>query len=558
MRARIALAQTNPTVGDLEGNKRTIERCIGEARSAGADVVAFPELAVTGYPPEDLVLRRSFVDDNLSVLHAIARDCEGIGAVVGFIDAGETKPFNAAALIKDGEVRAVYHKHRLPNYGVFDEERYFARGSGIVLARVAGITAGITICEDVWETDGPHVACASAGASIVININGSPYHRGKGSERLGLLQRRARENGVAFAYVNMTGGQDELVFDGQSMVVDRDGSLVARAAQFTDEMLILDFSVATSDAPETAVEEGLKIVDLGEATHERSAILPRIAPEMGDAEEVYAALVLGVRDYLGKNGFREAFLGLSGGIDSSLTAAIAADALGAGNVTGVIMPSRFTSDVSLDLAKQVASNLGIRAELVSIADVYTAFLAALDFAGTGGLAEENLQPRIRGTLLMGMSNRTPASIVLSTGNKSELATGYSTLYGDMAGGFAVLKDVPKVLVYALAEWRNRSGEVIPRAVIDRPPTAELKEGQLDTDTLPAYEELDPILEAYVEDDRSVEEIVAMGFDTATVGLVADMVDRAEYKRRQAPPGIKITERAFGRDRRLPITNRYRD
>lgn len=559
-RVRIALAQLNPTVGDLGGNLDLSRKAVGEAERWGADIVALPELMLTGYPPEDLVLRPSFVKDNLRALEEFARSVNKIPAVVGFIDRGEDGVYNAAAVVAEGEIRAVYHKHVLPNYGVFDEERYFQRGEGILLARIGGVLAGITICEDLWRADGPHAACAAAGADLVININGSPYWRNKGKQRLELLRRRAAEQGVAFAYVNMLGGQDELVFDGQSLVVDAAGNLLTRAAQFEEEVLVFDFEAPSPAKREPQNgREAMKIVELGDGSEHAAEIERRIADELDEDAEVYRALVMGVRDYLGKNRFREALVALSGGIDSSLTAAVAADAIGGENVTGVLMPSRFTSEESLDYAKRVGSNLGLRIELLSIAEIHRAFLETLGpvFEGTeSGIAEENVQPRIRGTLLMAISNKRAGSIVLSTGNKSEMATGYATLYGDMAGGFAVLKDVGKTLLYRLAEYRNREREVIPREVIERPPTAELKPDQLDIDTLPAYELLDPILEAYVEDDRSVEEIVAMGFDEAMVRMVAEMVDRAEYKRRQAPPGIKITERAFGRDRRLPITNRY--
>lgn len=558
---RIALAQVNPVVGDLGFNRSLIEQGIEEAKRVGADIVAFPELVVTGYPPEDLVLRRSFIEDSVVTVEQIATSVSGICAIVGFIDRGEDKPYNAAAVVAGGEIRGIYHKHKLPNYGVFDEERYFARGDGIVLGKIDDLLFGITICEDIWKSEGPHAACAAAGAALLININGSPYHRSKGRERLELLRRRARENGIAIAYVNMVGGQDELVFDGQSMAVGEIGDLIARAAQFEEELLVFDIEPWTreSQVPDTGAE-GLRLIGLPVSTAPKPPIEERIAEELDSDAEVYRGLVIGVRDYLAKNGFSEALVGLSGGIDSSLTAAIAADAIGPVNVTGILMPSPYTSDESLDYAKRVASNLGIQMELLSVVDIQKAFLEVLDpvFANQDqGVAEENLQPRIRGTLLMAVSNKRPGSILLSTGNKSELATGYSTLYGDMAGGFAVLKDVPKTLVYRLSSWRNTKGEVIPREVIERPPTAELREGQLDTDTLPPYEVLDPILQAYVEDDRSVEEIAAQGFDIDVVSAVARMVDTAEYKRRQAPPGVKITERAFGRDRRLPITNRYR-
>lgn len=564
---RIALAQVNPTVGDLEGNRAIVERAIEDARRWGADVVAAPELVLTGYPPEDLVLRPSFVADNLESLQKLAPVTHGIAAVVGFIDRDGDRVFNAAALISDGEIRGVYHKHLLPNYGVFDEERYFGAGEGILLGRLGDVTLGITICEDVWKPEGPHDACAAAGADIVININGSPYHRGKGRERVEMLTRRARDHGVAFAYVNMVGGQDELVFDGQSSAVARDGTLFARASQFDEELLVFDFEAPGSGRGEPSTAgggEAVRVVALGEASEEKPEAEPRIASEFDPVGEVYAALVLGVRDYLRKNGFEEALVGLSGGIDSSVTAAIATDALGSLNVLGVLNPGEYTLPRSVEDAEQVARNLGIQTLNLPIDDAYRALLETLDpvFAGTEwNVAEENLQSRIRGVLWMAISNKSEGSgrrrIVLSTGNKSEMACGYATLYGDMAGGFAVLKDVPKTLVYELARWRNDRGEVIPTSVLERPPSAELRPGQLDSDALPPYEVLDPILEAYVEDDRSPEEIMEMGFDAAVVRRVVGLVDRAEYKRRQAPPGIKITERAFGRDRRLPITNRYR-
>jgi NAD+ synthase (glutamine-hydrolysing) len=533
---RIALAQINPTVGDLDGNRCLIERAIADAMAAGADLVALPELAVTGYPPEDLVLRPSFVADNLRTLENLAPVATGITAVVGFVDRDGERIFNAAAVIAGGRVQGVYHKHLLPNYGVFDEKRYFTPGDDILISEVAGLRYGVTICEDIWSPDGPHAACAAAGAELIVNINGSPYHMGKGRERQRLLANRARENHVAFAYVNMVGGQDELVFDGQSCAFDATGLLLARGPQFVEDLLVYDLAADPS----------------------RAAAGP-VAPEMGSAEEVYAALVLGVRDYFTKNGFEGACLGLSGGIDSSLTATVAADALGPGNVLGVLMPSEYTSQESLTGAQGLAAALEIPTVTLPIHDAYEVMLKILDpvFAGTEpGLAEENLQSRIRGNLLMAISNKT-GRLVLSTGNKSELSTGYATLYGDMAGGFAVLKDVPKTLVYDLSRWRNRRSEVIPQEVIDRPPTAELRANQLDSDSLPPYDVLDPILQAYVEGDRSPEEIVAGGFPADVVQRVVEMVDRAEYKRRQAPPGVKITRRAFGRDRRPPITNRYR-
>jgi NAD+ synthase (glutamine-hydrolysing) len=565
-RVRVALAQLNPTVGDLEGNVSKLREAIGAARERGADLVAAPELAVTGYPPEDLVLKPSFVRDNRAALDDVARSARGIVAVVGFVDAVGSRLYNAAALLAGGEVRGVYHKHLLPNYGVFDERRWFSPGEGLLLGRVRGVTFGITVCEDIWRPDGPHAASAAAGATLVVNINGSPYHMGKGRQRQDLVAMQARQHELAIAYVNVVGGQDELVFDGQSFVVGKGGRVVGRAAPFEEELLVVDVRscamrpLAPDCSLEKAAGEPVTLIECGEGNAlETPEIVRRLAPEPVPPADVYQALVLGTRDYLRKNGFDSALVGLSGGIDSSLTATIAVDALGPSQVLGVLLPSEHTSPQSMSLADELARSLGIETVTIPIGDIFEAMLKALDpvFSGsTWGMAEENLQARIRGTLLMAISNKT-GRILLSTGNKSEMATGYTTLYGDMAGGFAVLKDVPKTLVWDLSRWRNRRGAVIPQAVIDRPPTAELRANQLDTDSLPPYEVLDPILVALVERDRSVEDLVAEGFDRATVYRVAELVDRAEYKRRQAPPGIKITERAFGRDRRLPITNRYR-
>jgi NAD+ synthase (glutamine-hydrolysing) len=566
---RIALAQVNPTVGDLDRNVAKLQQAIEDARRRGAHLVAAPEMVVTGYPAEDLVLKPAFVADNLTALDEVARSAQGIAAVVGFVDRREGRLYNAAALLAGGKVQAVYHKHLLPNYGVFDERRWFSPGEGIVLGRVREVTFGITVCEDIWAPDGPHAACAAAGATLVVNINGSPYNVGKGRRRQDMVARRARDAGVLIAYVNMVGGQDELVFDGQSFLVGAAG-LFGRAAAFREELLVVEIrGCAVPARPlEQAAGERVTLVDCDEALARTGpgagppvpeTITKRIAPELDPKAEVYAALVLGTRDYLGKNGFEGALIGLSGGIDSSLTATVAVDALGAGQVVGVLLPSEHTSQESLDLAEELARRLGIRTVTIPIRDAFETLMKALDpvFSGTPwGIAEENLQARIRGLLLMAISNKT-GRIVLSTGNKSEMATGYSTLYGDMAGGFAVLKDVPKTLVWDLSRWRNEQGEVIPPAVIDRPPTAELRADQLDKDSLPPYELLDPILVALVERDESIGDLVARGFDGPTVRRVAALVDRAEYKRRQAAPGIKITERAFGRDRRLPITNRYR-
>ncbi|MGH2705829.1 MAG: NAD+ synthase [Actinomycetota bacterium] len=561
-RIRIALAQVNPTVGDLEGNVRLCEEALDEARRRGAALVAFPELVVTGYPPEDLVLSTSFLRDQAAALEAMAASVRGIGAVVGFIDSSDQVRYNAAALVVDGRVAGVYHKHVLPNYGVFDEKRYFAPGDGILLARLGSVTIGITICEDVWSPKGPHRACRAAGADVIVNLNGSPYHRGKGAERQRLILERVRELGAAFAYVNMVGGQDELVFDGQSFVISADGLVLARAGQFAEEILVADVPVATHPVPgalrTAGAGEALELVQVPVSPVGAPPPGERVAPTLSPPEEVYRALALGIRDYWLKNGASGAVVGLSGGIDSSLTAAIAAEALGGENVLGVLMPSEYTAQESIDYALRLSATLGLETLTLPITDAYEALLKALDpvFTGTDwGIAEENLQSRVRGILLMAISNKT-GRWVLSTGNKSEIATGYSTLYGDMSGGYAVLKDVPKTLVYEVARWCNRDREVIPQEVLDRLPTAELRAGQLDTDLLPPYELLDPVLEAYIEDAAGADEIGREGFAEDLVRRVIGMVDRAEYKRRQAPPGVKVTLRAFGRDRRLPITNRY--
>ncbi len=571
---RIALAQINTTIGDLEGNASKIVEYIGRARDVGADVVAFPELAITGYPPEDLVLRRSFVEDNVRALDQIVVPATvGITALVGFIDHDE-HVFNAAALISDRKVAGRYHKQFLPNYGVFDENRYFQRGTESPIYVIAGIDVGVNVCEDIWFSDGPVRDQALAGAEVILNINGSPYHRGKGAFRENMISTRASDNLVGVCYVNMVGGQDELVFDGHSVIYDARGSLVARAEQFAEELLVYDMDVDTvtqarlreprgrnEREPDSGVETSRVIVSVGSFIGSRPAIDPKIAEPLEDVAEVWGALVLGTRDYLKKTGFSKVGIALSGGIDSSLVAAIAVEALGPENVMGVSMPSRFSSEGSKTDAQALAERLGIQYMSLPIEGAFAASLDMLEpaFGDTQfGVAEENLQARIRGNVMMSLSNKF-GWMVLTTGNKSELATGYCTLYGDMAGGYAVIKDVPKLLVYALARYVNeRAGhDVIPQAVIDKPPSAELRPDQLDSDSLPPYEVLDPILEAYVEDDRSLGDIVAMGFERATVERIAGLVDRNEYKRRQAPPGVKITERAFGRDRRLPIANRYR-
>jgi NAD+ synthase (glutamine-hydrolysing) len=537
---RIALGQVNATVGDLPGNVDLLTAWAARATEADADVIVFPELAITGYPPEDLVLRTSFVDDNLTALDALAaRTAGGCPIVVGFVDRTEAGIHNAAALIGGGSVIARYHKVKLPNYGVFDEARTFTPGSAACSVRVAGSELGLSVCEDAWKPGPPFDEYAARKTPIVLNINGSPFHRGKAEERIEIARDRALETGSWIVYVNAVGGQDELVFDGGSVVVRPDGTLAHRAALFEEDLLIVDVQGEDSSA------------------QERPAW-----PE--DVEQVYRGLVLGLRDYVRKNGFEEVVLGLSGGIDSAFVAVLAADALGPEAVRTLAMPSPYSSPESLEDAQQVAGALGVRIDVLPIEGVFAGYLDALEetfSGGPAGVAEENLQARIRGNLLMAFSNAF-GSLVLATGNKSEYAVGYATLYGDMAGGFAPVKDVPKTLVYELARWRNQAaGEVtrpIPERVLDKAPSAELRPNQKDTDSLPPYEVLDPIIEAYVEDDRSPDEIVAArGLDPTIVDKVVAMIDRAEYKRRQAAPGIKITPKAFGRDRRLPITNRYR-
>ncbi len=564
---RVALAQLNPVVGDIDGNCARIREAISAAREDGAAIVAVPELAVTGYPPEDLILRPSFRQASREAALALAPATEGLIAIVGFVDAPDGAPFNAAAVFVDGVHTDTYYKQRLPNYGVFDEERYFGRGRATPLYRAGGLTFGVSVCEDIWDGDGPLGGMARAGAELCVSINASPYYRGRSAERADMLAARATDHGVAIAYVNTVGGQDELVFDGRSMAVSATGEVVASGPQFREELVIVDMELP-APAPRRpspdAFHDDIRALDLDFAPDLALPANPArpCHPPLPDAAEVWEALVLGTRDYLAKTGFTRVYIGLSGGIDSSVVAAIAVDALGPANVTGVSMPSRFSSDHSRSDAHALARNLGIECLTIPIEPAHAAMLEMLaePFADTApGLAEENLQSRQRGNILMTLANKFGA-LVLTTGNKSETATGYATLYGDMAGGFAVLKDVPKTLAYALARWRNEAAgrDLIPRSVIAKPPSAELRPDQLDVDSLPPYEVLDPILEAYVEGDRSGPEIVAMGFDEATVRRVLALVDRNEYKRRQSPPGVKITPRAFGRDRRLPIANRYTD
>ena len=581
---RVALAQINVTVGDLEGNTQKILAYMQQAHAAGSHIVCTPELALTGYPPEDLLLKPGFVAAQLSKLDELinaSQDLRGLTAVIGFVDR-DHDIYNAAAIIYEGKLYGTYHKHYLPNYGVFDENRYFQSGRKAPIFLINGVHVGINICEDVWYPTGPMTLQAHAGAEVIVNINGSPYYAGKGIFREEMLATRAADNGVIVVYLNMVGGQDELVFDGDSMVFNEQGALIARTREFAEEMLIVDLDTASvfrsrlhdPRRRQERLQEDSHVVPIIKISDERShesllepPIHPlgapqRIEPKLEPLKEIYAALVLGTRDYVHKTGFKKALIGLSGGIDSSLTAAIAVDALGAENILGISMPSDYSSEGSKMDAQELAENLGIEFLTIPIEETFRTSLKMLKPAfgeSDPGLAGENLQARIRGNILMSISNKFGA-IVLTTGNKSEMATGYCTLYGDMAGGFAVLKDVLKTLVFELSVYRNTLGEkpVIPETVIEKPPSAELRPEQRDTDSLPPYEILDPILKAYAEDDRSFEEILAMGFERKTVERVMRLVDLSEYKRRQAPPGVKITTRAFGRDRRLPITNRYRE
>jgi NAD+ synthase (glutamine-hydrolysing) len=589
---RVALAQVNPTVGDLEGNAAAVLEWTRHAAAQGAHLVAFPEMMLTGYPIEDLALRKSFVDASRLALSTLATqlDAEGLGdllVVVGYLDGAPDAipvlgtpagaPQNAAGLLHGGTVVGRYAKHHLPNYGVFDEYRYFVPGGSLTVARVHGVDVAVVICEDIWQNGGPVAVAREAGAGLLLVINGSPYERNKDDVRLDLVRRRAADVGCTLAYVNMVGGQDELVFDGDSLVVSAQGEVLARAPQFDEGCLVVDLELpAAADpvAPEGATNEEASDVRGGDrtaitvarttlGTEPLAGYVPidaGVAPRLEDEAEVYAALVLGVRDYVAKNGFRSVVVGLSGGIDSALTAAIACDAVGPEKVFGVSLPSAYSSDHSRSDADDLARRTGLNFETIPIAPMVDAFLANMTLTG---LAEENLQARVRGTTLMGLSNER-GHLVLAPGNKTELAVGYSTLYGDSVGGFAPIKDVPKTLVWQLARWRNKDAESrgqvppIPESSISKEPSAELRPGQRDSDSLPPYEVLDDILDDYVERDSSTTELVAEGFERSLVEKVLAMTDRAEYKRRQYPPGPKISLRAFGRDRRLPITNRWKD
>jgi NAD+ synthase (glutamine-hydrolysing) len=565
---RLALAQINSRVGDIERNAEKIVEQIARARDAGAELVLFPELAVTGYPPEDLLLKEHFLQAAAEAVSELAREAEGIVVLVGFPERADDV-HNALAVLAEGERKAVYRKSVLPNYGVFDEQRYFQVGDGGAVLELGDARLGLTICEDIWTPGPPASDEALAGAPLILNASASPYHAGKGLERERMLIQRARDNLAAVAFTNLVGGQDELIFDGHSLLIDHEGTVLARAPQFQESLTVatVDLQAAmTARLRDTRLRKPVsqmlpEVRRIGPLARREDAgqdapggeVTPLLEPET----EVYRALVLGTRDYVEKNGFRHVVIGLSGGIDSTLTALIAVDALGVDRVTTVTMPSRYSSSGTRDDAKVFAANLGV--ELLEIAigramEVYDELLSE-PFAGREpDITEENLQARIRGNLLMALSNKF-GWLVLTTGNKSENAVGYSTLYGDSAGGFAVIKDVPKTLVYRLVDYRNDG--VVPRSIIDRPPSAELREDQRDADSLPDYDTLDAILEAYVEEDADPEQLERAGFPRESVDRVIALVDRAEYKRRQAPPGIKITPRAFGRDRRMPITNAYR-
>jgi NAD+ synthase (glutamine-hydrolysing) len=568
---RLALAQMNSVVGDLEGNRARIVERLDEARAAGADLVLFPELAVTGYPPEDLLLRPGFLRAAAKSLEAIAAETMGIGALVGTPQL-DRDLFNACAVCVDGEVTAFYRKQFLPNYGVFDEDRYFQPGRDLVLLRCGETLVGPTVCEDIWQPGPPATDLALAGAHVVANISASPFHLGKGAEREEMLATRARDNSCWIAFVNAVGAQDELVFDGHSLVLDEEGRVVVRGPSFEEALLVVEVDATTvigrrlRDARRRALARARRevpdppVVEIPAREHREKPGEPVVAPVLDEVEQMRLALELGLRDYVEKNGFGDVVLGVSGGIDSALTAALAAEALGAEHVVCVSMPSRYSSEGTRADAKRVAEMLGARYLELAIEPIVEAVAAALAeaFAATEpGTAEENVQARIRGLLIMALSNKF-GWLPLATGNKSELSVGYATLYGDMAGGFALLKDMYKTDVYRLARHLNERAEreLVPRSVLDRAPSAELRTDQLDEDSLPPYPQLDEVLEAYVELDSSREELTTDGFDPDVVETAVAMIDRAEYKRRQAPPGVKLRPKAFGRDRRVPITNRW--
>ena len=554
MKLRLALAQINPTVGDLAGNAALIKQSVDQAVGAGAHIVIFPEMVLTGYPVEDLALRPSFQVASKSALAALASELDrSIVSIIGYLDQVDGKPQNMVAVISGGEVKARYAKCHLPNYGVFDEFRNFVAGDSTLVVRIHGVDVGIAICEDLWIDGGITSQLAARNPGLVIVPNGSPYERAKDDVRLALVTKRAREAKAPLAYVNMTGGQDDLVFDGDSIVVNADGAVIARAPQFEDGVMVVDVDVATGTSkPDVIISE--------DSVEIAKPLIPGIAHRLGDEEEMWNAIVVGLRDYVAKNGFKSVLVGLSGGIDSALVAALAIDALGPDRVHGVAMPSKYSSDHSIEDAQAMAANTGLGFRIVEIQKMVDAFRNQVELTG---LAEENLQARVRGTTLMGLSNQH-GHLVLATGNKSELACGYSTLYGDAVGGYAPIKDIYKTDVWALSRWRNQvakdAGEVppIPERSITKEPSAELRPDQKDSDSLPEYEILDKVLKAYVDDDLGRDALIAAGFDKELVMRVIAMVDKAEYKRRQYPPGTKVSKRAFGKDRRLPMTSKWRE
>ncbi len=575
MRAlRLGMAQINTMVGDFDGNLKKMVAIIDEARLLNVDLVTFPELAICGYPPEDLLLKPQFIEKNIEYLRKLVQASSGITVVAGFVESREALN-NAAAIIHDGKHMGTYRKIYLPNYGVFDENRYFRAGNECPVFEIEGSIVGINICEDIWYDTGPATAQAYAGAEVILNISASPYHYGKVGERAKILTSRALDNVAIVAYTNLVGGQDELVFDGNSVVIDENGKILAMGKAFEEDFVVVDLDVDAvfrSRLQEPHWRKSSVYDDMPEWSTSRTtisgpapqtskpALAKRKPNEISLTEEIYKGLVLGTKDYICKNGFTKVVIGLSGGVDSSLVALIATDALGQENVIGVSMPSRFSSPGSITDAIALAHNLGISLLSLPIDKIFQIYLDSLQgvFQGTkADTAEENLQARIRGNLLMALSNKF-GWLVLPTGNKSEMATGYATLYGDMAGGFAILKDVPKTLVYQLVALRNRQSgfDLVPQSVIDKAPSAELRPDQRDSDSLPPYEVLDQVLKAYVEEDKSVNQMLNMGLDESAVRKAVKLVDGSEYKRRQSPPGIKITARAFGRDRRLPITNKF--
>jgi len=556
---RIALAQMNPVVGDIEGNKRKIIAWIRRAKRHRADLIAFPELVICGYPAEDLLLKHGFINRCQEAVGEIASEVEGIVAIVGFPRL-ERILYNSAAVIANGSVAGYADKIDLPNYGVFDEKRYFTSGERVTVVEIDGKRVGVSICEDIWEGNVPRIQASLGMAELLLNISCSPYHIGKGKERHDLMAKRARENKAWVAYLNLVGGQDELVFDGHSIVVDPDGNPIAVGKQFEEDLVIADVEIGSTEKTVESTENAkINLIKVNHIIKKQSSSAKRKIPrQLETIEEIYKALVTGTRDYVRKNGFEKVVVGLSGGIDSSLVAVIASDALGRDKVIGVSMPSRYSSEESISDARKLARAVGIRFMLIDIDKIFQTYLDVLSRVFKGlpqNETEENLQARIRGTILMALSNKF-GYMVLTTGNKSELGVGYCTLYGDLAGGYALLKDVPKTMVYELARYRNAKEKVIPESVFIKPPSAELRPNQRDEDSLPPYRILDPILEMYVVKDMSIGEIVKMGYPEEIVVEVVRKVDRSEYKRRQGPPGIRITPRAFGKDRRMPITNLY--